>query len=52
MNKFDQIISDSNILGGKPVIKGTRISVKMILEFIPPGASIGSKFSSSSTFIQ
>ena len=40
MNNYNHIISDSNILGGKPIIKGTRISVEMILEFITSGASI------------
>lgn len=40
MNKYNQIISDPNILGGKPIIKGTRISVEMILEWISSGASI------------
>jgi uncharacterized protein (DUF433 family) len=40
MNNYNQIISDPNILGGKPIIKGTRISVEMILEFISSGASI------------
>jgi uncharacterized protein (DUF433 family) len=29
---FDRIISDPAILGGKPIIRGTRISVSMILE--------------------
>lgn len=36
---FDRIQSDSAILGGKPVIKGTRISVEMILEWLGSGAS-------------
>lgn len=40
MKKYNQIISDTNILGGKPIIKGSRISVEMILEFISSGASI------------
>lgn len=29
---FTRIVSDPEILGGKPRIKGTRISVEMILE--------------------
>ncbi|MEP7145644.1 MAG: DUF433 domain-containing protein [bacterium] len=40
MNNYPNIISDINILGGKPVIKGTRISVEMILEWISSGASM------------
>jgi len=40
MNKYPNIISDSKILGGKPIIKGSRISVEMILELISSGASI------------
>lgn len=36
---FDRIISDSTILGGKPIIKGTRISVEMILEWMASGAN-------------
>lgn len=35
---FDRIISDSAILGGKPVIKGTRISVELVMEWIASGA--------------
>ena len=36
---FDRITSDPAILGGKPVIRGTRISVQMILEWMASGAS-------------
>ena len=35
---FDRITSDSAILGGKPIIRGTRISVAMILDWIASGA--------------
>ena len=35
---FDRITSDPEILGGKPIIRGTRISVEMILEWIASGA--------------
>lgn len=37
---FKFIESTSGVLGGKPCIKGTRISVEMILEWIASGASI------------
>ena len=30
--EFPNIVSDLEILGGKPCIKGTRISVQIILE--------------------
>ena len=36
---FDRITSDSAILGGKPIVKGTRISVELILEWIASGAT-------------
>lgn len=35
-----KIISDSKILGGKPVIAGTRISVELIMNFLSAGMSI------------
>jgi uncharacterized protein (DUF433 family) len=36
---FDRITSDPALLSGKPVIKGTRISVALILEWIASGAT-------------
>jgi uncharacterized protein (DUF433 family) len=36
---YDRILSDPAILGGKPCVKGTRISVEHILELIASGAS-------------
>ena len=36
----DLIISDPNIMMGKPVIKGTRITVEIILEKVANGESI------------
>jgi uncharacterized protein (DUF433 family) len=36
---FDRITSDSAILGGKPIIRGTRISVELILEWVASGAT-------------
>ncbi|MFN3341489.1 MAG: DUF433 domain-containing protein, partial [Flavobacteriales bacterium] len=34
MNWQDYIISDQEILLGKPVVKGTRLSVELILELL------------------
>ena len=36
---FDRIVSDPGVLGGKPIIKGTRISVEMVMEWMTSGAS-------------
>ena len=36
---FDRIASDPTILGGKPIIRGTRISLELILEWIASGAT-------------
>lgn len=36
---FDRITSDPAILGGKPCIKGTRISIELLLELVAQGAS-------------
>lgn len=35
-----QIVSDPKILGGKPTIAGTRISVELILDRVASGMSI------------
>jgi len=37
MNWRDYIISDEEILLGKPTIKGTRISVELVLELLGSG---------------
>ncbi len=39
MNWRDHIYSDPAILGGKPVIRGTRISVELVLERLSDGWS-------------
>lgn len=36
---FDRITSDPAVLGGKPIVRGTRISVQLILEWIATGAT-------------
>ena len=36
---YDRILSNPAILSGKPIIRGTRISVAMILEWIASGAT-------------
>jgi len=40
MNYADKIISDPGIMLGKPVIKGTRITVELILRKLSEGMSI------------
>ena len=39
MNIDNHIITDPEILGGKPIIRGTRISVEFILELFASGAA-------------
>ncbi len=36
---FDRIVCDPEILSGKPTVKGTRISVEIILEWLGSGGS-------------
>jgi uncharacterized protein (DUF433 family) len=36
---FDRIASNPAILGGKPIVRGTRISVELILEWVASGAT-------------
>jgi uncharacterized protein (DUF433 family) len=36
---FDRIVSDPAILGGKPCVRGTRLSVDFLLELSASGAS-------------
>ena len=37
---YQELLFDPNILGGKPIIRGIRISVVMILELLSKGAAI------------
>jgi uncharacterized protein (DUF433 family) len=39
-NMFDRIVFQPGVLGGKPIVRGTRISVEFILELIADGGSI------------
>lgn len=36
---YTRIVSDPGVLGGKPVIKGTRISVEFLIELFASGAT-------------
>ena len=38
-NPFPNIVANSEILNGKPCIKGTRISVELILEWLGTGGT-------------
>lgn len=39
MDQFSLLERNPGILGGKPIVKGTRISVSIILEWMATGAS-------------
>ena len=39
MTQFKHIGADPDILGGKPILKGTRISVELIMEWVASGAT-------------
>ena len=36
---FPHIVSDPNILSGKPCVRGTRLSVEFLLELVASGAN-------------
>lgn len=38
--QFKYIVSNPDILNGKPIVRGTRISVSMILEWLATGGTI------------
>ena len=37
---FDRITTRAGVLGGKPIIRGTRFSVEFILELVASGGSL------------
>ena len=39
---FPHLTADLNILGGKPIVAGTRISVALIIAWLGTGASVSS----------
>ncbi len=39
VRQFDRIVCNPDILGGKPCVRGTRLSVEFILELVPGGGS-------------
>jgi uncharacterized protein (DUF433 family) len=39
MNTFPNIVFDPEILGGKPCIKGTRISVELVMDWLGTGGT-------------
>lgn len=39
MTQFKHIGADPDVLGGKPILKGTRISVELIMEWVASGAT-------------
>ena len=38
---YPRLVSDPAILGGKPIVRGTRISVEFLLELFASGATRG-----------
>ena len=40
MLQFEHVTTNPKILGGKPIIKDTRISVEFILELLASGAAV------------
>ena len=42
LSNFQHIVSNPDILGGKPCLKDTRISVQIVLEWLASGGSIAS----------
>ncbi len=40
MDSFPRIVSDPKVMLGKPVVKGTRLTVELLLERLAGGASV------------
>ncbi len=40
MNYLDHIETRAGVVGGKPVIKGTRIAVELVLQFLTAGWTV------------
>ncbi len=40
MDSFSRIVANPNVMLGKPVVKGTRITVELVLERLAGGASV------------
>ena len=40
MIRYEHITSDKSILGGKPILRGSRVSVEVVLEWVASGATI------------
>lgn len=40
MMAFAHIVQDQGILGGKPIIRGTRISVEFVLDLLSSGMAV------------
>ena len=47
--KVARIVSNPDVMLGKPVVEGTRITVEMILERLAEGESVDQMFDSSPT---
>lgn len=37
---MERIVCNPNVLGGKPIVRGTRISVQFLLELVGAGMSV------------
>jgi uncharacterized protein (DUF433 family) len=48
----DRIIVDPKILGGKPVVRGTRISVELVMELLDAGWTRGQILASYPRLVQ
>jgi uncharacterized protein (DUF433 family) len=44
MNYHDRIVSKPGILGGKPIIKGTRVPVELVLQYLANDPDIKNLF--------